>query len=96
MANNPCNVLLFAALLPCCENGKCKYGHTECTPEHIEQARKYYRTHGIGDDGVGLDRLRGTAFEEPVAHLLDIFPGSRLVGFGPEQKPKERRHERKK
>ena len=84
MTKNPCSVELFAALLPCCEAGVCKYGHEQCPPECREKARKYYRTHAIGEDGVGLDSLRGTAFEKTVTHIFEAFPGTRLISYGPE------------
>ena len=84
MTKNPCSVELFAALLPCCEAGVCKYGHEQCPPECREKARKYYRTHAIGEDGVGLDRLIGTAFEKTVTHIFEAFPGTRLISYGPD------------
>ena len=94
MTNNPCSVPLFASLLPCCKDGRCIHGHSECPPELREQARAYYRAHGIGQDGKGLDRIRGTAFEEPIAQILDAFPGTRLLGFGPEPEQKPKRGKR--
>lgn len=33
---------------------------------------------------MGLDRLRGTAFEKTVTHIFEAFPGTRLISYGPE------------
>lgn len=79
--SNPCDIRLFAALLPCWEDGKCRFGHSTCPPERVRAARAYYRSKGIGYDGKGLDRLRGTALEPAVAALLEAFPGTRLVSL---------------
>lgn len=72
--SRPCDHPLWATFLSCCENGKCKFGHSHAC-KHIEEARDEYRQYGKGLE-LAIDKPETW---EAIILLMRSFKGTALL-----------------